>query len=123
MCRILPVSLDWLSLLFSLTFIQQHFTVLILFPHSFRISAHDLSIERGRYTGIKANARICNLCNTEIEDELHFLHKCSSTSDVRNHISDIISSNYENFNILKVDNKFYGSLHQKLSLFFENFIA
>ena len=44
--------------------------------------------------GIKANENICKLCNTEREDELHFFHTCSSTSDVRNPILDIISYNY-----------------------------
>ena len=40
--------------------------------------------------GIKANERFCQLCNTETEDKLHFLLKCSSTSDIKNPVLDII---------------------------------
>ena len=32
----------------------------------FRISAHDLEIERGRYKGLKAEERICRLCKSEV---------------------------------------------------------
>lgn len=41
----------------------------------FRVSAHDLEIEKGRYIGVKAENRICKLCETEVEDEFHFLLK------------------------------------------------
>ena len=44
----------------------------------FRISSHTLNIERGRYLGLKQEERICNLCNSDIEDEQHFLVKCPS---------------------------------------------
>jgi hypothetical protein len=39
----------------------------------FRISAHNLNIEKGRYIGTKVEDRICNLCKNNIEDEVHFL--------------------------------------------------
>ena len=39
-----------------------------------RISAHNLTVEKGRYTGIP---RICKVCNTgSIENEQHFLLEC-----------------------------------------------
>ena len=43
-----------------------------------RISAHKLAIEGGRYLNIPKHERICTACNTgEVEDEEHFLLKCS----------------------------------------------
>ncbi len=39
----------------------------------FRISAHNLRIEKGRYKKIERNNRVCLICNQEkIEDELNF---------------------------------------------------
>ena len=46
----------------------------------FRISAHNLNIERERYIGTKVEDRICNLCKNNIEDEVHFLMTCLSSS-------------------------------------------
>ena len=39
----------------------------------FRVSAHNLEIEKGRYRpiGVKTEDRICKLCNTGVEDETH----------------------------------------------------
>ena len=40
----------------------------------FRVSAHKLSIETGRYDAVTRNNRKCAKCNLdEIEDELHFI--------------------------------------------------
>ena len=42
-----------------------------------RISAHNLTVEKGRYTGIPRHDRICKVCNTgSIENEQHFLLEC-----------------------------------------------
>ena len=50
----------------------------------FRISAHQLAIERGRYKNIKANERFCKYCQAkEVEDEIHFLVKCLTFSNER----------------------------------------
>ena len=49
----------------------------------FRLSAHDLEIEKGRYTGVKAHQRFCKLCSSEVEDEIHFLLKCSALDTTR----------------------------------------
>ncbi len=51
-----------------------------------RISSHKLRIETDRYTSpkIPPNQRLCNHCNSnEIEDEFHFIMKCSLYSDFR----------------------------------------
>jgi len=76
-----------------------------------RISAHKLMIEAGRYTIPKtpSEKRICQFCIlNEIEDEFHFLMRCSFTKNLRsNLISDLndvihISSISQNelFNII-----------------------
>ena len=49
---------------------------------SFRISTHQLQIERGRYTGTNIDERLCNHCNV-IEDEIHFLFECKKYEDIR----------------------------------------
>ena len=52
-----------------------------------RLSAHTLSIERGRYLKIPRQNRVCLCCNNgDIEDELHFLLKCSSYKYVRDNL-------------------------------------
>ena len=43
----------------------------------FRLSSHDLEIERGRYTNISTEERICRQCTMNvIETEYHFLLVC-----------------------------------------------
>jgi hypothetical protein len=37
----------------------------------FRISAHKLEIEKGRYIGLKVEDKIRQLCKDDIEDEVH----------------------------------------------------
>ncbi len=51
-----------------------------------RVSAHQLMIEKGRYAipKIPVENRICNICDlNEVEDEFHFIMKCSAYSDIR----------------------------------------
>ena len=53
-----------------------------------RISAHDLQIERGRYSNLSREERICNWCKTsmnqnKIEDEMHVLFECDLYSKLR----------------------------------------
>jgi hypothetical protein len=49
----------------------------------FRISAHVLNIEYGRYRGIKVNERVCPYCPTKVEDEMHFLLSCQKYAKLR----------------------------------------
>ena len=51
----------------------------------FRMSSHDLEIEKGRYLkpAIPACERICKLCNTSIENEEHVLVECKTYRDLR----------------------------------------
>ena len=50
----------------------------------FRISSHDLAVERGRYVNIARENRVCNNCNSMlIENEFHFLLTCQKFSELR----------------------------------------
>ena len=49
-----------------------------------RIRAHKLAIEGGRYIIIPRNQRVCSICDScELEDEEHFLLKCSLYNQLR----------------------------------------
>ena len=50
----------------------------------FRVSAHKLSIETGRYDAVIRSNRKCAKCNLdEIEDEFHFILKCPYYDAIR----------------------------------------
>lgn len=49
----------------------------------FRCGILPLEIEVGRYRNIKLHERICRICNTSVEDEIHFLCECEQYSDLR----------------------------------------
>ena len=49
-----------------------------------RVRAHKLILEKGRYSGIPRQNRICTVCNTgSIENEQHFLLKCTAYKFLR----------------------------------------
>ena len=66
----------------------------------FRVSAHNLEIEKGRYIGVKTEDRICKLCNTGVEDETHFLLQCPVLENKRTQIINNIKNMNTNFNNL-----------------------
>ena len=50
----------------------------------FRLSSHDLAIERGRYENLNRNERICKFCNSNsVETEYHFLLVCPFYRELR----------------------------------------
>lgn len=50
----------------------------------FRISAHSLSIETGRYDNTPRENRLCRLCNLrQVENEYHFLIVCPQYRELR----------------------------------------
>ena len=49
----------------------------------FRVSAHGLEIEKGRYSGTARTERICKLGKLSIEDEYHFVLICDIFKDLR----------------------------------------
>lgn len=49
-----------------------------------RISSHSLMIEKGRHLSLDEKDRICQHCNqNEVEDEFHFMMKCTLYKDLR----------------------------------------
>ena len=72
----------------------------------FRVSAHNLNIERGRYIGLKVDEeRLCILCYTDIEDKEHFFINCTTLHNTRKHYFDLIKRNYHNFDSLNSEQK------------------
>lgn len=50
----------------------------------FRLSSHDLAIERGRFENIQRSDRLCKYCNLGlVENEYHFLLTCPLYKDLR----------------------------------------
>ena len=48
-----------------------------------RLSSRQLAIEKGRHNNIERNQRYCRLCNSDIEDEFHFIMICPAYIDLR----------------------------------------
>ena len=49
-----------------------------------RLSAHQLAIEKGRYSNVPKSERFCLACNNHVlEDEEHFLLQCQAYSVLR----------------------------------------
>ena len=63
----------------------------------FRLSSHDLEIERARY-GAKStppDERLCGLCNLhEVENEFHFLMICPRYAHERNYVLNDIHQSF-----------------------------
>ena len=72
----------------------------------FKISSHQLEIERGRYRNIPASQRICKLCNLEVEDELHFLLECPKSNKIRKEILEQLENKFNNLKSLDNTSKF-----------------
>ena len=69
----------------------------------FRISAHKLAIETGRYKGIPRHDRICTRCtDNTVEDERHFLFSCNYHTQEREALMFIINENCKNFSLLNI---------------------
>jgi hypothetical protein len=61
---------------------------LLLYKHKtalakFRCGAAPIRLEIGRYERLAFNDRICPLCKTEVENEVHVLLKCPQYVDIR----------------------------------------
>ena len=52
----------------------------------FRCGILPLEIEFGRYRNEELSNRICRLCSSAIEDEIHFLCECPKYNDLRNNL-------------------------------------
>ena len=72
-----------------------------------RISAHSLRIETGRYkrydkdlkayTNTPRGERTCPVCTDDIEDEYHFLFKCTNNRKLRNSFFEYLSETHKEF--------------------------
>lgn len=73
----------------------------------FRISAHNLEIERGRYTRpiTPLDQRICKKCKTDIGNEMHFLFNCASLTPQRELMLENTILNCRHFINLSEENK------------------
>lgn len=59
-------------------------TVYVQFISKYRLSSHQLEIERGRFYNINRKERVCNLCSlSQIEDEFHFILICPFYKEIR----------------------------------------
>ena len=78
----------------------------------FRISAHRLKIERGRFSKppFPVESRFCDHCLSEIEDEFHFLIKCSKYNSPHNNLFSVVQINCRNFCSLKDKVKYLSTL-------------
>ena len=66
-----------------------------------KLSAHQLNIEKGRYSNIPRSDRLCHFCNSCcIENEEHFLLHCSAYVNIRNDFH----KKLENLNIKSIHN-------------------
>ena len=54
----------------------------------FRISDHNLMIEKGRHRGIDKCLRFCPFCPNQVEDEIHFLVNCPAYNSLRKSLID-----------------------------------
>lgn len=80
----------------------------------FRISAHKLAIETGRYKGIPRHDRICTRCtDNTVEDERHFLFSCNYHTQEREALMSIINENCKNFSLLNIDAKLVWLLNNE----------
>ena len=73
----------------------------------FRTSSHDFRIETGRHSKIKLpiENRLCTECNV-IEDEKHFVLKCSLNISERIDLYTKVSRIYPDFDKMTDDDKF-----------------
>ena len=69
---------------FKKLFAREQYLQLITIPKfrrsltKFRISAHNLPVETGRYKGLDRKDRICPHCNHGIGDEVHYMFMCDN---------------------------------------------
>ena len=62
---------------------------------------HHIHLKLGRYKGIARELRYCKKCTLqEVEDEIHFLFKCTNNKEKRDHLLLKIKTNCTNFPFL-----------------------
>ena len=71
----------------------------------FRVSNHKLQIEIGRHNNIAIENRLCATCQ-EIEDEEHFLTKCTKYNNMRRELYSSVTNVCPNFSSLPNEDRF-----------------
>ena len=72
----------------------------------FRSGILPLHIETGRFRGLDLSDRICPICESEVEDEVHFLCKCPKYNDYRQIMFRKATSINPDFNTIDVFDQF-----------------
>ena len=75
----------------------------------FRISAHSLFVERGRYCRPKLNIdqRTCKQCKNKVDNEFHMVHECSLyNNNERKQLFSQINSVFNQFEYLNDKTQF-----------------
>ena len=72
----------------------------------FRVSAHSLEIEKGRHKKLLLTERICPLCKSCVETEIHFLLQCQPLSEHRNNFYKELEEITPIFNSMSDNEKF-----------------
>ena len=76
------------------------------FMAQLRFGILPIHVETGRFRNTKLEDRICTLCQLEeIEDESHFLFRCSCYNDIRNRWLNKVITKCENFDNLTESEK------------------
>ena len=74
-----------------------------------RLSAHNLEIERGRYSKTPREQRLCKFCAEQgtsiVEDELHFLLQCPLYKDKRDILLGTVTLETPRFTYLPIQSK------------------
>lgn len=85
----------------------------------FRLSDHNLMIEKGRYEDLDKTARLCPFCKNQVEDEKHFLLKCPIYRFRQSRLSFALEKNLS-FRFYTTDEKFHYLMtenHREVALF------
>ena len=72
----------------------------------FRLSNHELMIEKGRHQGLEENQRICPTCRNEIETEQHFLINCTTYQVHREKLMEDVANISTTFTEMDENEKF-----------------
>ena len=72
----------------------------------FRIRAHNLEVETGRYNAVPLENRKCKHCgHNDIEDEIHFTFKCEKNNILRKELISYCNRESVTFNSLPMVHK------------------
>ena len=79
----------------------------------FRLSNHNLNIEKGRYNGTPKELRFCPFCPKKVETEVHFLIECPLYQNIRDEMLMTITGEKPSFFYYTQTEKFVYLLSDK----------